>query len=898
MSLRLSQEWQLHHRLGAGGYGEVWEASTAAHGVRVAIKLLPPRPGDASEGVLPPEVSILAALRHPGVVRLLDAGTVTKAVGHILPGTNWLAMERVAGRPLGQAGLGGSRSLVAVLYQLLDTMAYIHSCGYVHGDLSPSNVLWSLRDWNVKVVDFGLARTAGFQPTGAVGTPGFLAPERRALVPLAPRADLYSIGRLGLHLLQHTRLQHAVLPGVPVDRLARWLHALSADAPSQRPPGAAEARAWLTELVGAPPTLAAARPMPVPALAQASSPATATVSVTAARPLARVPRTAAPHPSEPTTSSAPRHHSDADAPVPSSHWSRASIPLPPEPPSPSPSLELGWMATGATLFAARGSALVGRDELRRHLWQALLDSGTTPAVVQLSGPPGVGVSALLDDLARSADASGVAEVVRSPHTPSTARHTLLWVLDDAKEEELAFARAARSRGLVVLGRGGALGETLAVEPLPVPLRAALVRSMLPVTADVAGWLALRADGLPGQTRALLHTLLGEGRFALDGRRYGWAPGRRPEPVARDPAQVLAAARADFDAAANEQAWSRVLDLEQAGAVRPGEPHYSAWLDMVGILADRLPRDVPMALLASPEQASPDEPADAVYHRGMRALRLKQHPTAQQLFQQYIDRVETVPEQALGRWQLGAVAFGRGDFVDARAHFVAAHALLSDGSDPKRLAHTLLALSLVGANLGHFREALTRAGEATAAFEAIGQPRHRANIADFESSCYLWLGELELAEARARESLSRYADDGSPNRLVPLLNLAAALHHQGRAALVREILDEVARRAGFEEPRLLGVVALYGALFAAEEGDGELFDHHWDSFEQVWATGVGWHPSTARMLVDIGAQVAELGWQPRLEQLGARLELLRERFGSPVLKRFGADAMPTAPSAGD
>ena len=888
MSLRLSREWRLHQRLGAGGYGEVWEASTAAHGVRVAIKLLPPRPGTSVDRELPPEVSILAALRHPGVVRLLDAGTVSEPVGHITPGTTWLAMERVAGRPLGQAGIGGSRSLVAVLYQLLDTMAYIHSCGYVHGDLSPSNVLWSLRDWNVKVVDFGLARSAGHRPTGAVGTPGFLAPERRALVPLEPRADLYSIGRLGLHLLQHTRLQHAVLPGVPVDRLASWLHALSASSPEHRPPGAAEARAWLTELVGAPPALAAARLMPADTTAPPSLPSTA------ALPPTRAPDTSDCHMSERSVGSPSARSANAGPLSSANHWSQASIPLPPEPPPPSPSLELGWMATGATLFAARGSVLIGREDLRLRLWKALLDSQVAPVVLQLTGPSGVGISALLDDLARSADATGVAKVVRSPSEAQTTRRTLLWILDDAKESDLQFARAERSRGLVVLGRGAPLGEEVPVEPLSLSLRAALVRSMLPVTADVAGWLALRADGLPGHTRNQLHTLLADGRFILEGRRYGWATGQRPMPDACDPAAALAAARSDFDAAANEQAWARVLDLKHKSAVKPGGAHHSAWHDMVGRLADRLPRDVPMSMLASPKQVEPDEPADAIYDRGMRALRLKQHATAQRLFRMYIERANTTAEKALGTWQLGAVTFARGDFGDAQQHFLTAHELLSDGSDPKRLAHTLLALSLVESNLGHFRAALARASAATAAFEAIGQPRHRANIADFESSCYLWLGELQLAEARARESLSRYADDGSPNRLVPLLNLAAALHHQGRAALVREILDEVARRAGFEEPRLLGVVALYGALFAAEEGDGEIFDHHWDSFEQVWATGVGWHPSTARMLVDIGAQVARLGWQQRLQQLGTRLALLRERFGSQVLARFGVDQMPSVP----
>jgi len=879
MTLRLSGDWTLHHRLGVGGHGEVWEASTATHGVRVAIKLLPPLSESPLGHALPPEVSILASLRHPGVVRLLDAGTLTEPVGHFAPGTTWLAMERVAGRPLGQSGLSGSRSLVAVLFQLLDTMAYIHSCGYVHGDLSPSNVLWSLRDWNVKVVDFGLARTVGHQPVGVIGTPGFLAPERLALVPLEPRADLYSIGRLGLHLLQQTRLQQVVLPGVPVDRLASWLQALCSDSPERRPPRAAEARAWLIDLVGQPPTLTATRPLSSP-----HEPARATEPVTPA-PTASPPTTASLEPSSPGELSG----------MATPAWTQATIELPSSRPTPSPALDLGWMATGAVLFPARDSALIGREDLQAGLWQRLLDSSERGVVVQLQGPAGVGVSALLDDLARNADASGVAKVVRTAAETSTTRHTVLWVLDDPSEAALQLARTPRERGLVVLGRGPRTGESLEVAPLPLPLRAALVRSMLPVTADVAGWLALRAGGLPGQTRARLHQLLHAGCFQLDGRRYGWAPGLRPAPPHADPTKNLSEARAEFDEAANELAWSRMLDLQAAGVVRPGDPAYREWQAMVGRLADRLPRDIPMSMLAEAAPFEAAESPDDLYHRGIRALRMQQHDTARRLFLRFIDLADTPKQRALGAWQLGAVAFGRGQFHQSRTHFQTAHTLLKDGGDPTRLAHTLLALSLVESNLGKFQDALDSASAATAAFEAIGKPRHRANIADFESTCYLWLGQLDLAEACARESLSRYADDGSPNRLVPLLNLAAALHHKGRSRLVREILDEVARRAGLEEPRLLGVVALYGALFAAEEGDGEVFDHHWDSFEQVWSTGVGWHPATARMLFDIQEHATRHNWTGRASQLGERQELLRTRFGSAVLVCFGVDASGSSSS---
>jgi tetratricopeptide (TPR) repeat protein len=556
-------------------------------------------------------------------------------------------------------------------------------------------------------------------------------------------------------------------------------------------------------------------------------------------------------------------------------------------PSPPATLELGWMATGAAVFAARTAPLTGRDALRSKLWQALVASEHQSVVLRLDGPPGVGITALLDD-----DAQGSATVTRVPKSVHTNRPTTLWVFDEPTAPAVAFARTPPSTGLVILGRGPHIGEPIAVDPLPKPLRAALVRSMLPVQADVAGWIALRARGLPGATRTRLHRLMADGRLTLHGRRYGWTPDCRPAPTTTAIDDALHTARSEFDQAANEQAWSRLLDVQATNRLQLGGPQHTAWLDLVGMLADRLPRDVPLELLADPSQPTGPLPsADALYHRGRRALRRQQHDAAQELFERYLARVELPKERALGVWQLGAVAFGLGHHKQAHAHFVAARALLQDGSDPVRLAHTLLALSLVESNLGQFETALDWARQATTAFETVGKPRHRANIADFESTCYLWLGQLDLAEARARESLALYANDGSPNRLVPLLNLAAALHHQQRTALVREILDEVARRAGFEEPRLLGVVALYGALFAAEEAREHDWDTHWETFDDVWATGVGWHPATARMLADIREHVHQNGWLVRQTKLQDRLDQLRDRFGAEVLQRFGVLAPP-------
>lgn len=70
--------WRLLERLGAGGMGEVWrgERADGAFEQQVAVKLL--KLGLDTDALLrrfARERRILARLEHPGIARLLDAGS-------------------------------------------------------------------------------------------------------------------------------------------------------------------------------------------------------------------------------------------------------------------------------------------------------------------------------------------------------------------------------------------------------------------------------------------------------------------------------------------------------------------------------------------------------------------------------------------------------------------------------------------------------------------------------------------------------------------------------------------------------------------------------------------------------------------------------------------------------
>jgi eukaryotic-like serine/threonine-protein kinase len=173
--------YKLEARLASGGMGAVYRA-TDTTGQVVAIKVLHPELASDSDirRRFRRESSILHAIQHPGVVRILDTGTDDKD-------RSYTVMELLSGETLDQriARLGRIpiAELVPIIEQVADALTVVHEHGVVHGDLKPANVFLVVEDGKerAKLVDFGLSKVHGLDRltrTGEViGTPGYMAPE-------------------------------------------------------------------------------------------------------------------------------------------------------------------------------------------------------------------------------------------------------------------------------------------------------------------------------------------------------------------------------------------------------------------------------------------------------------------------------------------------------------------------------------------------------------------------------------------------------------------------------------------------------------------------------------------------------------------------------------------------
>lgn len=219
----INRRYQLHELLGEGGMGSVHKAVDRLTGKTLALKQViafaEHRGFDAVEIrlALAQEFKVLASLRHPHIISVLDYGFNEKN----LPFVTMELLEN--SKELIDACQGKSQTFqVGLLIQVLQALAYLHRRGILHRDLKPGNVLVTADD-EVKVLDFGLAAEPE-QAKEIAGTLAYMAPEIIVGEPPSPAADLYAVGVMAFEIFvgrhpfpvkSQTALINEVLMSIP-----------------------------------------------------------------------------------------------------------------------------------------------------------------------------------------------------------------------------------------------------------------------------------------------------------------------------------------------------------------------------------------------------------------------------------------------------------------------------------------------------------------------------------------------------------------------------------------------------------------------------------------------------------------------------------------------------------
>jgi len=193
--------YQIRGELGRGGMAVVYRAYDPEADREVAVKALPREllHDPAFHARLRREVEAVAALEHPAIVPLYDAGEHE--------GQPFMVMRLMTGGSLasrlqrGPLSLPQAAQIIGRIAQALDAA---HAAGLIHRDVKPDNVLFDHTN-QPYLADFGIVSLVEpatiLTRSGVVGTPDYMAPELTRPGGLSPLVDVYAMGAMLFEML-------------------------------------------------------------------------------------------------------------------------------------------------------------------------------------------------------------------------------------------------------------------------------------------------------------------------------------------------------------------------------------------------------------------------------------------------------------------------------------------------------------------------------------------------------------------------------------------------------------------------------------------------------------------------------------------------------------------------
>ncbi len=193
----LGDRYRLVREVGRGGFGAVYEAQDEPLKRSVAVKLIHTSWTEAGTE-LEHEATLLAGIRSPHVVRVLDAS--------VMEDPPYLVMELLEGESvrqrIDQGGALTTDESFRILDEVLQGLTALHERTLIHGDLKPENVF--LTSEGAKLIDLGISRpwtSPQERAEHVLGTPAYLSPELIRGGQPDQRSDLYAAGLLIYEML-------------------------------------------------------------------------------------------------------------------------------------------------------------------------------------------------------------------------------------------------------------------------------------------------------------------------------------------------------------------------------------------------------------------------------------------------------------------------------------------------------------------------------------------------------------------------------------------------------------------------------------------------------------------------------------------------------------------------
>jgi len=202
-------KYRIERELGRGASGIVFLGLDGFRGRKVAIKqthahlLKHPEQAERYRKLLRNEAALSGRLRHPNIVRLLDADE--EAV------PPYLVLEYVDGQPLSAYATPDALlpvpQVLDIAFKCCNALEYAHREGLVHRDIKPANLMLA-QDGDIKLTDFGAAlslRSDATQLSGLVGSPSYMSPEQVREQDLTHHSDMFSLAVVVYELLTGRR---------------------------------------------------------------------------------------------------------------------------------------------------------------------------------------------------------------------------------------------------------------------------------------------------------------------------------------------------------------------------------------------------------------------------------------------------------------------------------------------------------------------------------------------------------------------------------------------------------------------------------------------------------------------------------------------------------------------